>query len=168
MVRSRDRTRVHEVALRQLPIIRLATCCNVHRASNTLPRNRLTVRVLSSHRPRPHDTIRRPQCPSLNSDKRTSTRVLSSPSQPTMAHPPSTPSTETIIAQGEDEAQLKDRLKGLIADSASEGLWSMSPDRMGLERQISFRTFKLCWVGRILNLHTILRADSDLQQTRNS
>ena len=131
-------------------MIRLATCCNVHRALSILPTNRLAVRVLSSHRPRSHETIRRSQGSTFDPETGKSTRVLSPRSQSTMAHPPSTPSAEPIIAQGEDEVLLKERMKALIADLASPGLWSMSPDRMGLERQISFRTFKLCWVPLIL------------------
>lgn len=121
---------------------RLPGSCN-------LPRDRLAA--LSSKWPRPSDTFRQPQGPTFNPNIGSSTRVLSSRSQSIMAHPPSAPSAEPVIAQGEDEVLLKERLKALLQDSASpskDGLWSMSADRMGLERQIGFRTFKLCWVGR--------------------
>ena len=142
------------------PMIGLATSYNTHRALSNLPTYRLAV--LSSKWPCPCDTVRRPQGSILNSDTGTSTRVSWSRSQSIMPHPPSAPSAEPVIARGEDEVLLKERLKALIEDSASpstDRLWSMSADRMGLERQLSFRTFKLCWVRRIRSRHKGLELD---------
>ena len=134
----------------------LAAYRNAHKAISHLPRNRLAV--LSSKWPHPHDTIRRPQGSILNLDVGPSTRVRWSRSRSIMSHPPSAPSAEPVIARGEDEDLLRERLKTLIKNPASpstDGLWNMSTDRMGLERQISFRTFKLCWVRRMRSHHIV-------------
>lgn len=134
-------------------------CCPFHRALSSLPRRHLCPDssgiVNLYQRASLPSSLHLPQelFAPLSGLKGSGVIALTGFSFPhslsTMSHSPHTSSEEPVIAEGEDEQLVKERLKRLIEigiPSSADGLWSLSTDRMGIERHISFRTFKLCWV----------------------